>query len=97
VSNRKMDIPTTRAKNHAPVRPSADMWDKLDAIRASISDPPPNTFNAAQFAERYDIPYATAVSRVRALVKLGKIASVGKFGQGHTVYYRIADDIDSTN
>jgi hypothetical protein len=91
VSNRKMDIPTTRAKNHAPVRPSADMWDKLDAIRASISDPPPNTFNAAQFAERYDIPYATAVSRVRALVKLGKIASVGKFGQGHTVYYRITE------
>jgi hypothetical protein len=73
------------------------MWDKLDKIRASVSEPPPNTFNAAQFAERYDIPYPTAVSRVRALVKLGKIASVGKFGQGHTVYYRIADDIDSTN
>lgn len=93
MSNRKVDVPTTRAKNHPPVRPSADMWDKLDKIRASVSEPPPNTFNAAQFAERYDIPYATAVSRVRALMKLGKIASIGKFGRGHTVYYRITEQV----
>ena len=93
MTNRKMDIPTTRAKNHAPVRPSADMWDKLDAIRASISDPPPNTFNAAQFAERYDIPYGTAVSRVRKLMQMGKVSPVGKFGRGHTVYYRITEQV----
>jgi hypothetical protein len=67
------------------------MWDALDKIRASVNDPPPDTFNAAQFAERYSIPYPTAVSRVRALMKLGKITSIGKFGQGHTVYYRIME------
>lgn len=91
MSNRKVDISATRAKNHPPVRPSADLWDKLDKIRASLSEPPPDTFNAAQFAERYGIPYSTAVSRVRVLMKLGKIAMVGKFGGGHTVYYRIAE------
>lgn len=67
------------------------MWDKLDKIRASVSEPPPNTFNAAQYSERYGIPYSTAVSRMRVLVRLGKIVSVGRFGQGHTVYYRIAE------
>ena len=67
------------------------MWDALDKIRASVNDPPPDTFNAAQFAERYGIPYPTAVSRVRRLMQMGKVSPVGKFGQGHTVYYRIME------
>lgn len=91
MSNRKMDIPAARTKNHAPVRPSADLWDKLDKIRVAVSEPPPNTFNTAQFAERYNIPYPTAVARMRVLMKLGKITPVGKLGQGHTVYYRITE------
>jgi hypothetical protein len=27
------------------------------------------------------------------LMKLGKIASIGKFGRGHTVYYRITEQV----
>ncbi len=46
---------------------------EIDRIRPPAGDAPPDSFTVAQYAEKYGLPERTALSRLCALVRAGRL------------------------
>lgn len=57
----------------AKPEPPSNLWDAMDKIEATDHQPRFDGFTAEQYAERYELPLATAQSRLARMVKQGTL------------------------
>jgi hypothetical protein len=63
-------------------------WDKLDDLRQEQAiagdEIPAEAFTVTEYAERYELPYATASGQIRKLARTGKLKCGVALGRDHT-------------
>lgn len=70
----------TKVTATAPTVGEKSIAAMLRAIDAeTFKTPPPNSFTTRQYAKENDLDANTALRRINALVRLGKIKAVGSF------------------
>lgn len=66
-------------------------WDKVAEITGlkRLSEPPPNSFTAEEYAEKYGLSYTQAGKRLKSSVDAGKLTrvQVKKPSWTHAIYY----------
>lgn len=73
----------------AKPEPPVDMWEKVTIAMQALGvdgTRPPDSFTRMEFAEKFKLGETASHSRLRTLVKLGKVQKCGSTGRN--VYYR---------
>lgn len=88
-------VQSARLSNCETVKPEPpeEMWEQLaEAIKdlGRPADPPPNTFQLKEFAQKLKLGHGQARTRLYALIKTGKVEK--KCRIANQIYFGLVDD-----